>query len=110
MASATPADAEAEAEADKRRSLLGSRPVFGGIGGYGSDAAPHGGGPAGLAGRPRPRGVRGRMGQACTPRISRPEANLSSAPVRAMATYRYQTITPANTMPDSTVVSTYTRP
>ena len=38
-------------------------------------------------------------------RTSRPEANLSSAPVRAIARYRYHTTMPANTMPEITDVT-----
>lgn len=46
----------------------------------------------------------GVVSQALIPRTSRPDANLSSAPVRAIARYRYHMRMPAINRPDTTVV------
>lgn len=46
----------------------------------------------------------GVVSQALIPRTSRPDANLSSAPVRAIARYRYHMRMPAIRRPDTTVV------
>ena len=46
----------------------------------------------------------GVVSQALIPRTSRPDTNLSSAPVRAIARYRYHMRMPAINRPDTTVV------